>query len=79
MWHVRLKQIDKLCESRAVVVVKWSACLPSTLTIRVRIPPKPTVFSVKLCLKKTKINKKTGRGLKNCESTHCLTDNYCNF
>ena len=42
----------------AVVVVKWSACLPSTPTIRVRIPLKPTVFSVILCLKRTKINKK---------------------
>ena len=29
----------------AVVVVKWSACLPSTLSIRVRIPLNPTVFS----------------------------------
>ena len=28
----------------AVVVVKWSACSPSTLTIRVRIQLKPTAF-----------------------------------
>ena len=28
----------------AVVLVKWSACLPSTMTIRVRIPLKPIVF-----------------------------------
>ena len=42
----------------AVVVVKWSAFLPSTPTIRVRIPLKSTVFSVILCLKRTKINKK---------------------
>ena len=35
----------------AVVVVKWSACSPSTPTIQVRIPLKPTFFSVKLCLK----------------------------
>ena len=39
-------------------VVKWSACLPSTPTIRVRIPLKPKVFSIILCLKRTKINKK---------------------
>ena len=33
----------------AVVVVKWSACSPSTSTIRVQIPLKPTpFFSVKL-------------------------------
>ena len=31
----------------AVVVVKWSECSPSTVTIRVRIPLMPTVFSVK--------------------------------
>ena len=31
----------------AVVVVKWSACSPSTPTIRVWIPLMPTVFSVK--------------------------------
>ena len=42
----------------AVVVVKWSACSPSTPTIRVRIPLKPKVFSIILCLKRTKINKK---------------------
>ena len=34
------------------VVVEWSVCLPSP-TIRVRIP-----FSLKLLLKRTKINKK---------------------
>ena len=39
-------------------VVKWSACSSSTPTIRVQIPLKPTNFSVKLCLKRTKINKK---------------------
>ena len=43
---------------RIVVVVKWSACSPSTPKIRVCIPLKPTVFSVILCLKRTKINKK---------------------
>ena len=41
-----------------MVVVKWSVCSPSTPSIRVRIPLKPTVLSVKLCLKRTKINKK---------------------
>ena len=29
-----------------VGVVMWSACLPSTLTIQVQIPLKPSVFSV---------------------------------
>ena len=43
---------------RAVVVVKWSACSPSTLAIQVRIPRKPKVFSVNLCMKTIKINKK---------------------
>ena len=42
----------------AVVVVKWSACTTSNLTIRVWIPLKPTVFLFNLCLKGTKINKK---------------------
>ena len=41
-----------------MVVVKWSVCSPSTPSIRVRISLKPTVLSVKLCLKRTKINKK---------------------
>ena len=41
-----------------VVGVKWSACLPSTPTIRVRIPLKPNIFSIILCLKRTKINQK---------------------
>ena len=40
--------------SRAVVVDKWSACLPSTPTTRVRIQLKPTVFYAQL---KPKINK----------------------
>ena len=48
----------KINYHRVVVVVKWSACLPSTPKIRVRIPLKPIVFSVMLCLKRTKINKK---------------------
>ena len=41
-----------------VVVVKWSACSPSTLTIRVQIPLKHTVFSAQFVVKRTKINKK---------------------
>ena len=36
-----------------VVVVKWSACLPSTATIRVRIQPMSTFCS--LYLKRTKV------------------------
>ena len=35
-----------LFDTWAVVVVKWSAYLPSIQTIRVRIPLTPTVFSV---------------------------------
>ena len=38
--------------------VKWSACLPSTPTIRVRILLKRTVFTVRFVFEKTKINKK---------------------
>ena len=34
----------------AIVVVKWSACSPSTLAIQVQIPLKPTVFYVKICV-----------------------------
>ena len=33
-----------------MVVVKWSACSPSTPTVRVRIPLKSTVFSVEFVL-----------------------------
>ena len=36
----------------AVVVVKWSACSPSTPTIRVWIPLKPTILSVKFVFEK---------------------------
>ena len=42
----------------AVVVVMWSASSPSSPTIRVRILLKPKFFSMILCLKRTKINKK---------------------
>ena len=38
--------------SRAVLVVKWSACSPYTPTIRVRIPLKPAVFHVKFVFEK---------------------------
>ena len=57
------KQIEKTyvameeMSTCAVVVVKWTACLPSILTIWVWILLTPTVFSVNLCLKRTKINK----------------------
>ena len=44
-----------------VVVVMWSACLPSTSTIQVRIPLTHKVFLYYLCLQSTKINKR-GRG-----------------
>ena len=42
----------------AVVVVKWSACLPSTLTTWVQVPLTPAGFSVKFVLKSLIINKK---------------------
>ena len=41
---------------RAVVVVKWSECSPSILTIRVRTDAYS--ISVKFVFKRTKINKK---------------------
>ena len=44
------------------VVVKWSTFSPSTLTIRVRIPLKPTVFSVKFVFEK-KENKQKEAGV----------------
>ena len=43
-------------------VVMWSAYFPSTPTIRVRIPLKPTVFSVK-CVFETNENKQKRRVL----------------
>ena len=39
-------------------VVKWSACSPSTPTIRVRIPLKHTVFSVKFVFEKSENKQK---------------------
>ena len=41
-----------------MVVVKWSACSPSTPTILVRIPLKPTVFSVPFVLEKNENKEK---------------------
>ena len=43
----------------AVVVVKWSACSPSTPWIRVQIPLMPTIFFQDLYLKRPKINEKS--------------------
>ena len=47
----------------AVVLVKWSACLPYTPTIRVRIPLKPSVFSLKVVFEKTENKQKNRPGL----------------
>ena len=47
---------------RAMMVVKWSACSPSTLTIRVRIPLTSAVFSVKSVFEKNE-NKQNRQGL----------------
>ena len=46
----------------AVVVVKLSACSPSTLTIRVQIPMKSTVFPVKFVFEKNE-NKQKDAGV----------------
>ena len=47
-----------ICRQRlkttGAVVHKWSACSPSTPTIRVRIPLTPTVFPVKFVFEKNK-------------------------
>ena len=45
-----------------VVVVKKSACSPYTPTIRVRIPLKPTVFSVKFVFERNKNKQKRWPG-----------------
>ena len=47
----------------AVVVVKWSVCLPFTPTIRVRSPLKSTIFSVKFVFERNENKQKRGRGL----------------
>ena len=44
-----------------MVVVKWLASLPSTLTIRVQIPLKPTVFSTKFVFEKNENKQKEPR------------------
>ena len=41
------------------LVVKWSACLLSTPPILHWIPPSTAIFLYNLCLKRTKINKKS--------------------
>ena len=46
----------------AVVVVKWSACLPSTPTIRVQIPLKSTVFTVKFVFEMNENKQKEAGG-----------------
>ena len=56
----------------AVVVVKWSASLLSTLTFRVRIPLKITVFSVKFVFERNENKPKeagVGPFLKNLWAT----------
>ena len=41
-----------------MVVVKWSVCLPSTPTMRVRIPLKSTVLPVKFVFEKNENKQK---------------------
>ena len=54
----RQPSVRKYLPTRVVVVVKWSVCLSSSQTIRVRKSLKATtVFLKKMCLKRTKINK----------------------
>ena len=60
--------IEEKYTNRVVMVVKQSACSPSTPTIRVRIMLQSTIFSVKLWLKRTKINKKEAGLLKQIDS-----------
>ena len=56
-WQEKLQQWQRQ-QLRAVVVVKWSVCLPSIPTIQVQILLTPTFFSVNLFFKRPKINKK---------------------
>ena len=60
-----LKSRIKQFRFGAVVVVKWSASLPSTLTIRLRIPLKPKVSSVKFVFEKNKKRQGLAHYLKN--------------
>ena len=68
----------KLNLPRAVVVVKWSACSPSTPTIHVCFPPKRLQFFLKiLCLKRANINiKEAGVGpfKKTCQALFLTKD-----
>ena len=52
----------KLFGQLAVVVVKWSACSPSTPMIRVRILLTLTVFSVKCVFEKNENKEKEAGG-----------------
>ena len=45
-------------QKRAVVMVKWSVCFPSTPMIWVRIQLAPTYFFCKICVKKNEKTKK---------------------
>ena len=54
----RERESKRIIYFRAVVVVKWSVCSPSTPTIQVQIPLKATVLSVKFVFVNNKINKK---------------------
>ena len=47
----------KMTQIWAADVVKLSVCSPSTLTIRVRIPHGSTIFTLKLLLKRMKLNR----------------------
>ena len=48
----------KISKGWVVVVVKWSACSPTTPTIRVRIPLKPEKFFVIFVFEKNKNKQK---------------------
>ena len=47
--YLWLESVPKTTAKRAVVMVKWSACSPSTPTIRVQIPLKSTIFCKRSC------------------------------
>ena len=52
------RESKRIIYFRAVVMVKWSVCSPSTPTIQVQIPLKATLLSVKFVFVNNKINKK---------------------
>ena len=57
-----LKRFLEQNKDWALVVVKWSTYSPPSIpTIRVQIPLKPTVFSVKFVLAKNEMKEKRGR------------------